>query len=279
MVRAEKPSEDRTLPLPEIDERLIWPETRYEVVDGEVCYVSPAEPPHAILHARLAALLEAHAAEGFETAVDMLTRTSHRGDMAPDGSVFPEALDPETGGRQIEQLAFEIVSSESIAHAGRKALALTGRGVRRVFAVDVEKSRVLEWSRDTGAWQLLASGAAIADAALVLPLPVGALLDAAEADDAVSRAMLAKKNPVLTRAVAEGEARGRAAGEARGRAEGEARGRAEAIVAVLAARGLTPTAAQLELLHATSDGATLATWLARAVVAARVDAVFGGDEG
>jgi len=85
----------------------------------------------------------------------MLTRTSETTDLAPDVSVFPRARDPVTGGRQIEQLAFEVVSTESLGHAGRKAAKLLARGVRRVFAIDVERTRALEWSASLGTWSML----------------------------------------------------------------------------------------------------------------------------
>ena len=81
----------------DVDERLVMPETRFEIIDGEVIYVSPADPPHATRHSKLSALLEAYAAPGYEAASDMLTRTSEKGDMAPDGSVYPLAPDPNTG--------------------------------------------------------------------------------------------------------------------------------------------------------------------------------------
>jgi Uma2 family endonuclease len=117
-------------PPPAVDERLVMPETRFEIIDGEVVDVPPSDEPHGTLHASLSAILAAHAAPSFRTAVDMLTRTSAKGDMAPDASVFPEERDPETGGRKIEALAFEVVSTEALAHAAKKARALVGRGVR-----------------------------------------------------------------------------------------------------------------------------------------------------
>ena len=264
MVVSDNSKGGRTPPLPAVDERLIMPETRYEVIDGEVVYVSPAEPPHAILHAKLSALLEAHAATGFGTASDMLTRTSEKGDMAPDGSVFPLAPDPETGGRQIEQLAFEVVSTESLAHAGRKAAALTARGVRRVFALDVERRRALEWSTATGAWQMLHPDGVVDDPALVVPLPVAALVGVG-AEYAVANALLAKRNPILSQAIDEGEARG----EARGRGDGVAR----ALLQLLEARfGTLDAPARARV--ASADEPQCLAWIARAATATTLAAVW-----
>jgi len=138
--------------LPPVDARLAPPETRFEVHDGELVYVSPADPPHGERHLQLAALIEAHTGFEFEAAADLLTRTSRVDDIAPDVSVYPPAPDPTTGGRQLEQLAFEIISTHSLGRATTKAIKLTARGVRRVLAIDVERSRVLEWSSDRGAW-------------------------------------------------------------------------------------------------------------------------------
>ena len=97
--------------LPPVDERLVVPGTRHEIYDGELVYVPPADPPHAIQHSKVSALVEAHAKPEFHVASDMLTRTSRTSDVAPDVSVFPRAPHPETGGRQLEHLAFEVVST------------------------------------------------------------------------------------------------------------------------------------------------------------------------
>lgn len=235
-----------------VDERLVMPETRYEVIDGEVVYVSPADPPHASLHSRLSALLEAYVAPGFRAASDMLTRTSAKGDMAPDGSVYPAAPDPRTGGRQLEHLAFEVVSTQSLRLAGRKAAALAGRGVRRVFALDVERRRALEWSRETESWEILPPAAVIDDPALVLALPVHDLVVAARADDAVARALLAKQNPVLAEALTHA------------RSEGEAAGKSAAVLTVLASRSVRVEATAAATIRAERDVDKLDAWLALA---------------
>jgi hypothetical protein len=187
--------------LPAVDARLVAPETRYEIDEGRVLYVSAADEPHGSRHAKLSALLEAHAAEDRDVAVDMLTRTSELTDIAPDASVFPRERDAVTGGRKLEELAFEIASTQVLSKAARKAKKLVGRGVRRVFAIDVRRGRVFEWSRDLGSWQIMPEQASIEDPALAVPLPVTALARAAKADDAMASALLAKKNPVLTAAL------------------------------------------------------------------------------
>ena len=128
-----------------------------------------------------------------------------------------------------------MVSTQSLAYAGRKAGKLAGRGVRRVFAIHIKRSRVLEWSAALGTWQALDAGGHIEDAALALPLPIEAMLDAARADDALARALVARHNPVIEAVRAKDRAAGKAEGLRRGKAQGvqeglrrgEAKGRAE----------------------------------------------------
>ena len=238
--------------LPSIDDRLVEPETRYEMYDGELVYVPPADPPHGIRHSKISALVEAHAAADFEVASDMLTRTSKTSDVAPDVSVFPSARDPSTGGRQLEQLAFEVVSTQSMKRAGQKAAKLSERGVRRVFAIDVERVRALEWSRALGGWVLLDPDARIEDPTLGAALPIAALLHAAKTDDAMACALIAKHNPAIEAVKSEALQLGLA------------RGRAEAVVELLALRGIAIDAADRARILGESDPVQLARWLARA---------------
>ena len=245
---------------PAIDDRLVAPETRYELCDGELVYVSPADPPHGERHLQLAALVEAHTGPAFEAAADLLTRTSQTDDIAPDVSVYPDAPDPETGGRRLEQLAFEIASTQSLSRAATKAAKLSARGVRRVFVIDVARSRALEWSAALAAWCELDAAGYIEDPALEVPLPIEAMIHAAKTDDAVARALLTKGNPVLVQKLAEG----RAEGVAEGRAEGRAEGLAEAVLAVLGARGLVPDDGSRERILAERDLQRLARWIVRA---------------
>ena len=276
--------------LPAVDERLATPETRYEVHDGELVYVSPAHEPHGTRHSKISALVEIHAAPAFDVACDMLTRTSKTDDVAPDVSVFPRARDPSTGGRQLEQLAFEVVSTQSLGDAGHKAAKLVARGVRRVFAIDVERVRALEWSAELESWSMLDSNGFIEDAALAVSLPIDALVRAAAADDAVARALLIKRNPVIEEAraldrsegkqegfakgkqegFAEGKQEGFAEGKQEGLGEGVARGRAESIIAVLDARGIALDGAVRARILAEREPQALVRWLARAARCADV---------
>ena len=268
-------SAKRRAAFPDVDARLVMPETRFEIIDGEVEYVPPSDEPHGTRHSKISALLEAYAARGYDVASDMLTRTSLKGDMAPDASVFPAARDPRTGGRQIEELAFEVLSTERLGHAARKARALTDRGVRQVFAIDVERKRALVWSSATNAWKILPLDGAIEDRALALPLPLRALVDAVSSDDAVAQALIAKKNPVIATALDGAKLQGRAEGRIEGERKGERKGEIRALLAVLAARGLKVRKKQEKQIRSTEDETVIAFWLMRAVTCTSVDELLG----
>jgi hypothetical protein len=159
-----------------------------------------------------------------------------------------------------EQLAFEVASTESLSDAGRKANKLMGRGVRRVFVIDVTRQRAFEWSLEQQAFRSLERDSAIEDQALAAPLPIEALVHAAKADDAMARALLAKQNPVLEAALASQRVEGKRVGLA----EGKRAGLAEALIAVLEARGLGLEPTEVARIHAEEDAATLHRWLTRA---------------
>jgi hypothetical protein len=256
--------------LPDIDDRLATPGQPYEVIDGKWVHVAPADPPHAEAHADLAALIAVYVTPAFRGAIDMLTRTSETDDIAPDVSIYPRAPHPITGRRQLEHLVFEIVSTETLRHAGRKAVSLLGRGVRRVFAIDVERSRVLEWSTWLAGWSVLAPGGVIEDLVFVKPLPLAALLDTALRDDAVARVLIAKKNRVIeairARDRAESFARGKAEGDAEGHARGVAEGQATSIVGLLDYRRIALTADVRDRILSERDEEQLQRWFAIAVV-------------
>src|SRR5262245_52871560 len=63
------PSRDERIPA--VDERLVRPDTREEMIDGELYITSPADEPHATVHLGLATLLWPHLALGYMGALDM----------------------------------------------------------------------------------------------------------------------------------------------------------------------------------------------------------------
>lgn len=192
-----------------IDERLVKPETREEMVRGRLIQAAPAKPEHADPQSRLDRVIGSHAIEGFVTSTELLTRAGPRSDFATDVCVRREGIDPRTGNRYLEELAFEVVNTQSRRDMTIRAEDLTECGVRRIFAFFVKRGEVCEWSPAQRRWVPLELDGTISDPALVRPVPVRALLDAAEADDAVVRALEAKHNPRIVEIHAKGRAEGR----------------------------------------------------------------------
>ncbi len=241
-------------PFPRLDDHLVEPEvTRDEVIAGRRVVASPAKWPHATQHSRLDYVLDAHVAKGYVTATDLITRFSADSDFATDACVSKEGTDPATGERYLEEVAFEVVSTQNEGYVTTKAQRMQQRGVRRIFTIWVKGQRVCEWSPETQSWRRLEPNAEIEDPCLVRPLPVSALLDAAQADDAVAEALNAKDNPVIRRIKAEG--------------------RAESILKILAARGVAVSPEERQEIVRCRDLDRLDRWLLRATQATSVTEV------
>lgn len=176
-----------------VDDRIVAPESRAEIIGGRLVLSPPADEKHAVPHADLAYVLRAHVKAGLNVAIDMLTRTSEADDFAPDASVYEAAREPD-GTRKLEQLAFEIVNEQPLSVQTSKARELTRRGVRRIFCLVTKKAKLIEWSRETDGWSATPLDQ-IEDDCFIRPLPSVALLQATRADDAVLRALRAKGHP------------------------------------------------------------------------------------
>ncbi len=248
--------------LPAVDDRLVAPESHAEIVDGRVYRTMGANPPHATRHFDIAHAFAGVLAEGYAGAVDMLTRADEESDAAPDVSIFPSAPDEKTGGRQIEEIAFEVLDTERLAHATDKVEKFAKRGVRRLFAVKVGSRKVYEWDHTHHDWTELDAAAEIVDRCFRVPLPVAALVDRVLANDTVAKALLAARNRVIEGALAEREARG------------AQRSLAASVLRVLARRGVhVDEATQARVLDC-DDTATLEAWLDRAATATTARDVF-----
>ncbi|UQA57601.1 hypothetical protein [Polyangium aurulentum] len=233
------------MPLPPVDEHLVKPEvTRDEVVRGRRVVALPALPPHADLHHTIDRVVGTHLCPGYVGSVDLLTRLTAGSDFATDTSVRKAGIDPATGDRHLEEIAFEVVHEQSLREVTERGEDLCARGVRRFFAVLVKKGEIRELH--AGRWTTLERNDAIEDPCFVRPIAVGELLEAAQADDAVARALIAKKNPVIE--------------------ELRANERANLLLKVLAARGIAVPAPLRERVLAT-DAATLDGWIDRAITA------------
>jgi hypothetical protein len=203
------------LPPPYVDDRLVEPETRQEIVRGRLIHAVPANPEHGDEHAELDYLARGYLAPGHTASTDLLTHAGPESDFATDTCIRRSGIDPRTGSRYLEELAFEVVNTQSLAHMRERAQELSHKGVRRVFAVFVKTREVAEWSPSRASFVPLDLDGTIEDRTLVRPLPVRALFDTAVADDSIVDALMAKANPRLAERIAEGRAEGRAEGVAK----------------------------------------------------------------
>ena len=286
---ATRPKTLQKKPVPEysfpgVDERLVVPETsREEMVRGEKIVVMPANPPHAEQQQRLSYVVQSSTKSGYIGATDMLTRTSAQSDFAADTSIRKVGIDPRTGTRYLEELAFEIVDTQTDAQIQTRAEEFVKRGVRRVFAIFVRESRkeVCEWLPRKRSFKALQLNDVIDDQVFIKPISVRAILEAAEADNEVVSALDAKGNPVLGKLKQQAFENGRQEGEEegllRGRNEGEAEGRRKAHQAVLLmlleAKFKTVSPALKERILS-ADSEQLQAWIAKVLPASSVNAVF-----
>ncbi|HEX9990711.1 MAG TPA: Uma2 family endonuclease [Chloroflexia bacterium] len=250
--------------FPPLDEHLVEPEvTRDEIIEGRRVVAMPAREPHADQHGELQFVLRAHVAPGYLAAVDLLTRFDFQSDFATDVCVRRAGIDPQTGTRYLEELAFEVVSKQNERDVLEKAQVMHRRGVRRIFALFVKgKRRVCEWSAENRSWRVLDPSSHIEDPCLAMPLQAAALLDAAAANQAVVEALAAQDDPAIRRR------------EAAARSEGKAAGRAEAVLDVLEARGIAVSQDQRQEILRCDDLERLGRWLRRAALASSADEVL-----
>lgn len=211
------------LPPPYVDTRLVRPETREEMIDGQLIEAAPANPEHGDEHTLLDRVLGTHAALDRTPSTDLLTHADEGSDFATDLSIRLSGIDPRTGSRYLEELAFEVVNEQSMPYMIARARKLGACGVRRIFAVFVKKHEVGEWSPELNQFVPLPLDGTIEDRSLVCPVPVRALFDPAAADEALVNALEAKKTAGLAHKLA------------KSRAEGHAEGRAEAFAAAIEA--------------------------------------------
>jgi hypothetical protein len=271
--------------LPAVDDRIVAPESRAEIIDNHVYRTMGANQPHGVQHFDAAGLFSGVLADGYSGAIDMLTRTDESTDTAPDISVFPSAPDPSTGGRQLEEIALEVLDTEQLSHATRKTEKYAERGVRRIFALRVTNRMVYEWNHEHGDWVELGVDALITDRCFLAPFPPAAFLDRLLARETIAQSLFAHPNRVVKEVLAktrdEGVKLGRDEGVKLGRDEGVKLGRDEGALMMLITACETRLQRSLDAdecaavdAHRAADGAarvlaeimtlelaTLATWL------------------
>jgi hypothetical protein len=250
-----------------VSDYAVEPETGQEMLDGEVREALPAGPKHSRQHAQVDFVLGAYVAPGYGTDTDLLTRQASGFNFASDTSVRKNGIDPATGDRYLEELAFEVKATQSAESLEQRARVMAERGVRRVFAIPVYADDAgleiiagpfAEWMPSEGRWRTYRDDELITDPCLFTPLPVRALLEAAEADDAVVRALLHKGNSVL---VGYGDAR----------AEAQTR---KILQLLLRDRGIFLDAAAHARIGECSDMALLERWAVRAAFVASQSELF-----
>ncbi len=246
------------LEFPRVDDHLVRPEAREEIVRGERVQALPAHPPHAERQTKLDVVIDTHVAPGYVAATDLLTRVGPQSDFATDLCVRKVGIDPETGARYLEELAFEIVSEQSRRSITIRAEDLSKRGVRRLIAIFVKTSTIEEWKPDEQRFVPLDLDGELVDPTLTRPIALRALLDVAKGYDETARALDLKGVPYLAEL----------------RRQAEARGKRDLLARQLARRfGPLSEDALARLAHA--DAAELDAWSERVLDAATLDEVLG----
>ncbi len=210
--------------LPRISDRLVQPETREERIDGRRVLAVPSNPEHGDAHCRLDGEALFHIRTGYIASTDLLTRVSRGSDFATDTSIRKAGVDPATGDRYLEEVAFEVVHEQSERDVADRAGKLAARGIRRIFAIFVKRGEVAEWQPVERSWRPLPADSVIDDQCLIRPMPVRALLDRDEARDAVARVLVDEKNPVIEQLREEGFRTGHVEGRREGALEAQRSG-------------------------------------------------------
>lgn len=269
---------------PKLDDHLVEPEvTRDEVVRGERMVAMPSLPEHGDRHFSLDYVLGAHLKRDYVGSTDLITRFGGKSDFATDTCIRKTGKNPRTGERYLEEVAFEVIHTQSDKEVRTRAEDISARGVRRFFAIFVKKGVVAEWLAKQKSFAPLDLDGEISDRTLATPVRVRALLDAVEADNGVARALLAKNNPVLEaeqkrlreQGLEEGRAKGVEEGVLKGREVGLLEGKASAVIAVLVARGQSISPDLRRTILACTDERTLDAWLRKAATASSADELLG----
>jgi hypothetical protein len=227
--------------FPGVDDHIVRPETREEMVRGELILAQPAKPPHADCHTTLDHVTATHVAPGYIVSSDLLTRFGPRSNFATDVCVRKEGTDPETENRYLEELAFEIVNEQSLRHITIRAEDIAARGVRRLIVIFIKRGTVTEWSPAEHRFVPLPLDGVLEDPTLAHPIPIRAMLDAAVARQAVAAAVWAQDDPWIL--------------------ERKQELRTESLLLVLEGRGLHPSDEQRAAIESCSDPERLQRWL------------------
>ncbi|MCP4664367.1 MAG: hypothetical protein GY856_53975, partial [bacterium] len=95
------------------DDRLARPETGEEYIDGQCIQAMAGEAAHADPQCDLAYVVRACVAKDYVASTELLTRTDEGSDFATDVCVRRRGTDPQTGGRYLEEVSFEVAHSQT----------------------------------------------------------------------------------------------------------------------------------------------------------------------
>jgi hypothetical protein len=255
---------------PRVSDYGVETETDFELFQGQIRAVAHAGPLHSQQLNQVSFVLRPHVTRSHGVDLFLLTRQDAGNNFASDISIRKDGLDPDTDDRYLEELAFEIKSTLVPDELEQRVRVMAARGVRRIFAIPVRGDAagseiiagpVAEWIAAEERWRTYRDDEVIADPCLFQPVPVRALLDAVEADDAVAQALLGKENPVL---IKYGDTRARRALQ-------------KVLQLLLRDRGIVIDTDADARIDACSDLEILQRWLARAVLVASANELFGDE--
>lgn len=233
----------------------------YELSDGHAIRCMTAGGRHGLAHMAGGHALVSDPAVAGRVALDVgIAFNGDKNLRAPD--IIVGAVEAVPGWqRTFPPLAVEYADTgQDEGELAEKIQELLAGGTQLVWVVRlvgplrVEVHAAGKAMRVVGAEDELAAPGILAN-----PVPVRALVDTAAANVAALRNLLSAYG---YRSVEEIEAKAQAEGQAR------------ALLTILATRGFVPEDARVAEIRATRDAALLQRWIARAVTAATVDAVF-----
>lgn len=97
---------------PRVSDYVVEPETDIELFNGQIREVLHAGPLHSQQLNQVSYVLGACVAPGHGVDVDLLTRQDAENNFASDLCIRKDGIDPDTDDRYLEELAFEIKSTQ-----------------------------------------------------------------------------------------------------------------------------------------------------------------------
>ncbi|WP_428268199.1 hypothetical protein [Haliangium sp.] len=262
-----------------MSDTVVEPETNQEYFRGEVRECLPAKATHSMQHSNVVGVLWAYAKPEYTVDIDLLTRLDEDNNFASDACLRRRDIDPATDDRYLEEVAFEIKATQRPGDLRTRARLMAQRGVRRVFAIAVKGDKaggnlvagpLLEWQPERDDWKTWGEDERLEDPCLSRPLPVGALLDAVQAEKAIVNAVIVSDHPDMVKHDEEVLQQGIDLGTRKG----EDIGMRKALLRLMHARGLTAGETARARIDACTDADVLNRWIDRAATANELADIF-----